>query len=314
MAVESCSCSLTGNTGLPNCETIESVAKKVIWVPLFKSDGTANNIDLSSDTLNQAFFDSKTEDLDAQQRWYPSPEIKNIVDERGDDIVETADDTTDFFVQEGSRTFTGLIFKQSPRYLKNLRGLRCQKLGAYIIDKNGNLIGNGKEGSNILSPIVINEETLRFKLVKATDTTVQKVQIDWTWDSLENDADIAMITANNVDIDLFTLKGLLDANATLVGTVSQTGFVFTLTSDYGSHGNKDTIDGQLLADFAVFNITDDPTETTNILTAVTESPDGTYTTTYASQDVSDVLRLRHVDSVEGGFDYAQLPTVTLTVV
>jgi hypothetical protein len=116
-----------------------------------------------------------------------------------------------------------------------------------------------------------------------------------------------MVSANDIAIDLFDLRGLLDVYGTTPTAISTTGFTITLETFFGSMKDKVEVVGLLLADFILYNVTDSLPVT--ILTT-TENPDGTYAFTFAAQTSGDVLKLS-VD--KNGFDSTPLETVVITI-
>ena len=98
-------------------------------------------------------------------------------------------------------------------------------------------------------------------------------------------------------------NGLLDVDVVVTGP-TQTGFVATLSAEYGTLKNKIAITGFLKTDFTLFNVTDNSAVT---ITTATENPDGTYTFVIPSQTLSDVLRLT---ASKNGYEF---PSTLITV-
>ena len=113
-----CACGTGGgNLGRPSCFPVFDVTKQAILVEYLKPDGSINGIELAGLTggiLDQTYLDARVKDVNGKSRWYPTPELKNITDERAEDITETFDDTSSVFIQEGARSFSGLIIKGDP--------------------------------------------------------------------------------------------------------------------------------------------------------------------------------------------------------
>jgi hypothetical protein len=301
-----CNCEVgLSNTGLPNCAPIADVTKRIILVPIFANDGTRNEYEVASTIFNQAFFDARINDTDASKRWFPLPDIENIEDVRGDAIFETLNSGKNIFVQQGVRSFTGLVIKQSPEYLSQLEAATCVRFGALVIDKKGNLIGNGASKAGFLRPIQIDNNTWYPRLIKATDTEVQKIQVGFEWDINEQDSNIRMVSANDIAIDLFDLRGLLDVYGVNVTNESTTTFDITLETFFGSMKDKVEVVGLVAADFSLYNVTDASSVT---ITTVTEEPDGTYAFVFPAQTSSDILRL---SITKNGFDSTPLEAVEI---
>lgn len=289
-----CKCNTGGgNTGLPSCYGVFDVSKQAILVEYLTSTGDINGIDLSTlaggTVLDQAFLDSKIKDVNPRTRWYPTPELKNITDERSDDIVEEFEDSSSVFIQEGARSFEGMIVKGDPVLLGNLKSWRCLTIGVFFIDKSGNLIGKQtREG--FLDPILLQDDSFSASLVKGTDTTKQKDVIKFDVSQLEDDADLRMIEAVSVTANLLGVGGLVDVVAGTPSNTSTTSFDVQLNTPFGGVTSPIPAEGMTVADFSIFNNT---TVLPVIPLTVVESTvtAGLYTITFAAQTLLDVLQV-----------------------
>lgn len=284
-----CSCGTIGfeNTGTPSCQTIMSVTRKLIFVPYFDDSGAINSIAYSpSPALDKAWFDAKTT-ADKDKRWYPTPLIDNVVDERAESITEGLDSGKEIFIQEGQRTFSGVMINQTPEFLGKLKSMKCGAVGVFVVDKLGNIIGSENSDKTALNPIRIDENTFDPILVKTTDTTTSKIQVNFTYSDIEADEDLKMILSSEMSYDALLLRGLLDINSSAT-TGTTTSFTTVLTLDYGSALNPKKVEGLVLADFALYNNT---TVSSVAISTVTESPAGTYQVDYPAQTASDVVVL-----------------------
>lgn len=295
-----CDCNVVfGNTGTPNCVPIGNVTYRLIGVPTYDSTGARNYIDTTT-TLDQSYFDALINQSDSTKRWYPLPVMKNVEDVRGEDLTESFNDGSIAFIQEGSRTFTGITIKNpSPTLLGKIKKWRCSEISVFVIDTDGNILGNGSEADK-LYPFKLDSETWSPKYMKTTDTTVAKIQIDYTYAKDEVDEDIKMIASDETSIDVKDLEGLIDVNAGAATSIATTGFVTELTYDYGTQVTAQKFKGAILADFTLYNET---TTSSITVTSVTESPDGTYTFVIPAQTSADVLTL---SLAKDGFEMTDL--------
>ena len=289
-----CSCSTgKGNTGRPNCFPIFDVTKKVIFLDYFKDDGTVNGIDLTALTggiFTQTDLDALTQNLDPNLRWYASPLIKQVVNERGDNITEDFDDGSTIFIQKGARTFTGIVTKGDPKFSGAIESMRCSTLGVFYIDKTGNLIGK-QTRDGFLDPILLENETIDGNYVMPTDTTGSKVGISFGVSTSEDDTDMIMLTADTITADLLGARGLVDAINTSTTTQSTTELFFHLDTPYGGATSRIAASGLVLADFTFTNLT---TALAVVPSGVVENPadSGNYEATYAAQTASDVMEVK----------------------
>ena len=290
--MQPCSCVTGGaNTGRPNCLPVFDVTKQLILVEYYKSDGTVNGIaegDLTNGVLTQTFLNDWVKNSDPKLRAYPTPELKNPTDERGDDIMEEFEDGSSIFIQDGSRNFEAMIVKGDPILLGNLQAWRCLKFGVYFIDKSGNLIGkNNREG--YLDPILIADESFSIGLIKGTDTTKQKLRLKFQVSQLEDDANLMQLEASMITANLLGVGGLIDVYATEVTDITTTGFKVQLDTQFGGFTSKQPAEGLETADFLCYNVTDSALVT---ITSATESAaiDGNYTFVITpAQTASDQL-------------------------
>ena len=290
-----CNCNLSfANTGEVNCKQLMSVARKIVLVPTYDSLGVRNTI-LPGDVLNAAFFSGKINNADPMKRWYPTGYVDNVKDERAEPIMETLQSQKKLFVQDGIRSFEGIIVEENNFLVGQFLTFRCKAFSIYIIDKEGNIIGS-YDGTNF-NPIQVDNDTFNALLVKTTDTTTQKVKLSFEFSRTENDEDLKMIAMSELTgVNPLLLTGLLDVNVA-TSSPTTTGFVATLTTDYGTFKTPIAVVGWLLANFTLYNVTDAASVT---ITSVVENPNGTYTFAFTAQTTADVVRL---SAVQAGFSF-----------
>lgn len=294
-----CECDNTfGNTGKPSCDPIFAQPHKAFLVPKYGSDGTLNFIDLT-ETLNAAYFAAKINAADPLDRWYPLPTLKNFNGEKGDATYETFDDDTKSYVRDGIRSVSALIPKSSEAYMSKLATYTCQEFGMFMIDKRGNLKGM-LNAVDELYPLLIDNESWNVRTAWATGTTNQNLMLAFDIHPDEQEENLRMILASDITpVNLLSLQGLLDVSAEYTD-IDQTIFTVTFTTDFGSAIDPQVVKGLIAANFTLYNVTDSLAVT---IIAMTEISDGTYTVTYASQTLGDVLRLT---GTKAGYDFTDV--------
>lgn len=311
--MQTCSCDATlSNTGTPTCNSLMDVAEKIIIVPKYDSNGELNFIDLT-DTLDQTYFDDKINATNKQDRWYPLPRVKNAESSKADSVFETYADGSKELIQEGVRSWSVLIPKQTPTLLGKLKTWRCTEFGIYIIDKSGNLIGS-LDATDELYPISVEGASWNPILVFPTPTAVQKIDLKFDIDQLAQDENLQMILAGSLgSVRLLNLNGLIDVYGA-VTNISTTSFKIRLTTDYGDAIDPGIVEDLTAVDFisSVGGATSkvrNQTDASDVSVTVAESPAGTYTLTYTAQTSADVL---YVKPSAIGFDFsAAEQTVTI---
>jgi hypothetical protein len=278
-----------GNTGRPSCFGVFDVTKQAVLVEYYTPSGDINGIDLSTlaggTTLDQAFLDARIKDLNPRTRWYPTPELKNIVNERAEDITEEFEDTSSVFIQSGARSFEGLIIKGDPVLLGNLKSWRCLTVGVFFIDKSGNLIGK-QTRDGFLDPILLQDDSFSANLIFGTDTTKQKNSISFIVSQLEDDADLRMIEAGQITANLLGVGGLVDVNAGTPTNVTVNGFDVQLNTPFGGVTSPIPAEGLEVSDFEANEIS--PSPGAIALASVVESSvtAGLYTFTFSVAQTS----------------------------
>lgn len=307
-----CKCNETlGNTGAGGCQPIAKVTKKLILVPLYDSTGAANKITVGTQ-LTDAIVSALINQADDTKRWYPLPYLENVTNTRADSTFETAPSGVKAFIKQGIRNFSGEIWNQASEYKAQLDKVRCKGAGVYLIDSDGSIRGMVTEDSSAyLYPIKIDKQSWDVREIEATDTTLHKLMVSFDFDQKENDALLRMISASsmNADLDLLSIDGLVDVTGTNIAT-SQTSLIMKLVAkNSGDIANQIFVSGLVAADFTLYNETD--TTSVTIISATANPSTKSYTITYASQTVSDVLTL---SVSKNGYDFTQVATVVNTVV
>ncbi len=289
-----CNCaSGLSNTGRPNCVSLQSVTSKLIMVPLFGADGTANFIDL---TLPLPVWSDLINETDSTKRWFPLPNFENVELPKADSQFEEANSGRMVFLRQGKRSFAGELWAEdsTPTLLGKLQNNRCVDFGVYIIDVNGNLVGS-KVGA-ALYPIAVDNPSFNPTFTFATDSTTQKIMLGFDFDRLFDESTMYMITPTEAGLNFNDLSGLIDVNLTDL-TVVATSVTFDAVLDYGTALNPIKFSGAISADFSLYNNT---TSATVSVTAVENLPlEGNYTLTYIAQTAADSLTL---SIVKTGFD------------
>jgi hypothetical protein len=305
-------CSLTvANTGF-GCTPIMEVVEKFIEVSYFKGDGTINEIDLT-DTFNLAYFTALVNDADETLRWYPLPFVKNMVDERADSDFESFDDKTRIERQVGIRSVKTIITTLgnnagavSPQMVGKINDKKCKVSGLFGVTKSKQLVGE-MINDGYLAPIRIDNGSLMAILVKTGSGAItQKINLGFDWHIDVQDERLRTLEADEMTTDISLLNGLLDVTS-VYSAIGQTSFKATLKTIFGTFVNPLLVEGLVAGDMALYNITDSANVT---ITSAVEAPDGTYTISYATQTVADVLRLT---ITKDGFDFTAVTANTITI-
>lgn len=308
----SCTCDvLIKNSGTPSCQALQDVTARLIMTPPKDSSGALNRIDLSS-LPNNAAIEALINQADDKARLYPFPTMENVTNERGDDVTEEFPSGRIKFIRNGVKTFTGELIGQGAVFAGQIDNYRCTDMYAYLVDAQGNLIGDVSRDDGYLYPIAIDNQSWSVKVVDTTDTTVAKVMLNFQWDLSVADADIGMLYASNFasDVNWLVYNGLLDLIGTVGASITTTTFSMNITNIFGSASSKQPVTGLLIGDFDLNELT--PTPGAIAITSVTESSSGNYDFVIPAATSADVLALG-IDSGTLGYDDTNLVSATITI-
>lgn len=306
-----CRCGRLKNTGVPGSDVHFGIPQRWIYVPIYKDDGvTRNSID-PTDTFDEAYFTDLINSTDQGERWRPLPLMKNLEDTRAELIVQTFNDQSKFKIRKGTRSVNAVIPELGPHYLNVLESLGCVTFGVYEVDECGNIRGEAEE-DGLIYPIRIEKGSWSPDLIKTTDSTVEQIMISFDYAQSIRDEMLEMIPSEEIEINLLTVNGLFDILALSSGVPAQTSLVVDIYQElYGFIGGRNPVTGLLITDFfsndlttasRIWNVTDAAAVTLLTVVESTSVP-GRYTMTYASQTVSDVLRLY---PKKNGYDFSQI--------
>jgi hypothetical protein len=258
-------------------------------VPKYSNAGVLNKVSLPA-TINAAYVNALINNNDRSLRWYPLPKHVNAEISKEASVYESFNDGSKKFVHEGVSNFKCIYASTKPNFLGILKSGRCTEMACYLVDKNSALIGltNGEE--NVLYPFALNANTIDAIMKWASDTTGLNIEYMFEFDTDQQDEYVNKIdSADMVGVNLLVgYDGLVDAIKSQTST-GQTSMVFKLYAQGGSIVPV-PITGLLAADFALYNNTTAAAIT--VITAVeTVGTPGTYTLTYASQTIGNIVKI-----------------------
>ena len=294
------------NTAPNSCPDLMQIAKRLIIVPKYKADGTINEL-ANVAAVTKAALQAKFDAADIDDRWFPLGEFVNVEDTKAESVFEEFTDKTKVRIDEGKRNFVGYVTNQGSIYLKKLKSWACQEFGVYIIDKNSNFVYATDAATELkVKPIAVDQNSFEAILVKATDTTVEKIKIAFDFFHTELDEYLRYIASGDLDfngLDTADVYGLY--TVTGVGAsigVAHTSMSMDMHTDYGL-----PVKNLLITDFALYNTT---TSLAVTIVTIAESPDGKYTFTFAAQSAGNVMRCT---PTKAKFDFAAVVAVATTL-
>lgn len=311
MATGICSCAELsfGNLGTPNCVTKQGVMAFPIIVPRYKADGvTRNGIDLTSGTIGADIKAMLSASLAPEERIYPFLKVQNPTFERSETVYETAPSGDKYKIdgQGGVYTLAFELWDKSAVYpiLKEAEKFGCSEFDYFYVDVNGALWGE-LDGTTLYG-YPCDSNTYDAFNDFATSTTVQKIMVSW-----DLDRDVALsssfaLTADDLGYKATTITPNIAASQALTAA-SATSIVDVVTTPFGSAVSPDYLEGLVIGDFTVYNVTTAAAITPD---SITESTPGNYVidVTTAAPTTADVIR---VTIVKAGYDVAVNTVVSL---
>ena len=287
-----CTCeSAFGNTGVTNCELIKKATYTIMLQSKYDETGALNKID-TTDLASIATATGAT--VHPLRRLYPLPVAENVTMEKTETVYETAPSNRRYEAQEGVRTnmFQFMGTNSSFRFLAELNKFGCKDLVYYIIDVNGAIWGAGDASElGFLYGVGVAKSTFDTMLMHATDTTVQKIQLQFDTEYGFDDSSWRGITAEALGYPATELQGLLSLTAT-VSSISTTGA--TVRVAYATNNAVTPsvgLTGLIASDFTVQNLTDSASVTVATATESSVTP-GTYVLTWTAQTSADVCTVK----------------------
>lgn len=311
-----CDCNLTiDNTGI-GCTPLMKVEKRPWIVNKTKSDGTLCFIDLT-DTFDDAYFTDWINEADPLDRLYPLPEVKDITDQREAPVTFSWKDGTQVFVRDGVRKFQGMFppDSASPQLTGILEGQRCAKPCKFSVDADGTIWGRISEDGTKLYPIEMDAQSVAAIFTKPTDTEPQMLGWTFNYAPAEKDCNLRGIPTTELDdasINPLDYNGLMDVYAKVIACTT-TKLTVKLYNIFGTAINPQTIQNLLVANFALYNVTDSSAIALTGTGAAFAETTGTYELTYATANAptsADVLRLT---PTKDGYDFAPVVATSIVV-
>lgn len=277
-----CNCDdVSLNTGIPSCVSIADITRCLIFDTELDSTGAIKERSVS-DIQSFATVETWLNATSFDDRWLPTPELENVENIRDESVFQEFNSGNKAKVRDGFKNFTGYMVQVPRELIGQLKKLACSDIGAYIMDKSGNVLGYEGSTTSVLRPILIDKNTFDIQYVEATDSEVAMVMIKFQWKQSMLDENIKLVNADNVDYTCSDLYGLLDVCGTPVPSTG-TDLAVTLTTLYGTN-----VDGLTTPDFTLNNVT---TGLPLAISSATPQGSGVYDVVHTSATTGEVLSL-----------------------
>jgi len=268
------------NTGRETCPMPEHAVKAAYLVKLVDDDGNRNGYTIAT-LLNETKLSELINDPDPSKRWYPLTDIDNIVTT----VTPPTSSTGQFGAkryaikkQVEDTEFTVFGRSRADAALWN-EGFGCGAWGVYEVDMDKQIYGTFSDDFTIIYPerIATGSFLATYYKVNPAANEPQKVVVQYTRD-MNNDDSMSTIM-EGVTADILGAQGLRVLEFDAVTNITATGFRVKVYEKSNSAVRvKKT--GLVQANFSLKNAT---TNATIAFTGFSESADGEYTFTHASQ-------------------------------
>ena len=300
---QNCSCGgRLGNTGIDNCVIEFKTTNNFILVSTYKADSTKNFIDLTTPSTIGADVLALTQSTtDPLERLYPLPFAENITREKSDRTTDTAPSGNIYNVQDGLRQNHMEFYGQNASFsfARELDRFGCTQLSYYAVDVAGTLEGYVDEDEPTkFYPVPMMNNSFYQMYAYATDTTIQKLMLDFNMKRNFDETQMYYLTASDLGYPATDLVGLIPCTMT-ASAITTTGVTLTVLRPSQSAVATRPLTGLLAGDFSV--VQSDGTPVT-ILTS-TESASGVYDITYGDVIGTDTYT---ASAVKVGFAIADV--------
>lgn len=275
---EGCICGIP-NTGKEGCPVEEAPIKALYMVKLVSDAGVRNGYPIAT-VLDQAELDSRINDSDPSERWYPLTSLDFLTPTVTDPASTTGQFGNLYYgFKKAGETMEATI-PYASRMDANLwtSGFGCGQWGVFAVDMKKQVQGYISDDGDTLYPARIATGSFFAKYLQASlaDNLPSRAVITYSIDISNDDA--AARTMTGVTADILNAQGLQTLEF-VYSSVTATGFVLTATQR-SAKATAVPRTGLVQADFVHKNKT---TDATIAFTAFSETADGVYSFTHASQ-------------------------------
>jgi len=310
--------SIFRNTGVRDSSIAFKKPVRIFLVRTTADDGTVNEIDMTTTNFkfDQTALDARLNESDPSKRWYDIGKVENVGIIKSDNVIDTAGDGTEYFVQEGIYSSVLMLRKQDIVLLKSFDIAECGSsadYSVYMVDNCKNILVEEVE-ANKGQAILLANGTFNALYKFATDTEVNQIELKWNIDKSVDFGRLNTISGEDtVTADILRPQSLFNVNGVDLTAITTTGFTLDLEFDYGGLGKdkREKLKALVAADFVLNEIS--PTPGVVTITTVTETPalSGIYVFVFPIETTGDVLELT---SSQAMLDKKfELEAVTITI-
>lgn len=290
--------SIIGNTGVRDSSIAFKKPVRMFLARTTADDGTVNEIDMTATDFkfDQSALDARLNEIDPSKRWYDIGKVEDVAITKADNVIDTALDGTEYFVQEGIYSSLLMLRKQDIVLLSSFDIAECGSsadYSVYMVDDCKNILVE-EVVANKGRAILLANGTFNALYRFATDTSVNQIELKWNIDKSVDFGRLNTISGDDtVTADILNPQSLYNVNGVNLNTITTTGFILDLEFDYGGLGKdkREKLKAAVIGDFVLNEISPSPGSIT--ITTVVETPalSGIYVFVIPSATSADVLEL-----------------------
>lgn len=301
----------TGTSPVPYCGVEPA---KIYAMQTYADDGTLNRLDLSEittgdGTVNLAYLKTLINHTDKSKRLYPLPLLFSSDVPMVESIKEQAQSQHNVKVKDGIRTAKYIFSGVGHKEYGILKSLECMEYSIFVIDAINNTAGKddtGVDAGKYLVPYKVQPQTTSVDWTEHQGTTKTKATLSLEFSQFDKVEDTLVITANEMAVDMLSLKGLYNVYLQPATAISTTGFKVKLNSDFATALTNIRWENQPKTAFTVYNTT--TSASVVVADAVDANSDGEHEISFLAQTSADVLR---VTFAKEGFETSAPILVTI---
>ena len=267
------------------CQGIVDITDRIIFFEKYDNNGGRNLLDVSTNPIPASVINGLFKNADASKRFHITPSVLNPTWVENEANNQTFDGGEIEKLSDGTTVMTLMVTNVTPQEAGKYKRLECGENDVMIVTQTGQLIAYASladvTAGNAYGLPVQNITVLSTPM--KTNASVSNVMITITFKKSMSVGNIVTIAPSEIELDMteyFEPKG---ATLAVSGAPTTTEVVVTAVTDYYGISGSTPIVGLVVADFIVTNLPSTPV----VPSSVDESPDGTYTITYAAQTPAD---------------------------
>ena len=308
MAIDKCTClGNGGNTGTPNCLTLFGNASGFAFTELVAKDGTKKSYNILDSTSFGSSFKDDFVNSEISKRLLPVSGLRNVDFPQEEVQYVTDNSGQKEYLRNGILSFSGEAWNKNSVFASKINASRCKNNGVFIAtDKGVWGVRYADFGANTdtWEPVPVTALYAQW-MPQKPGQDIEKVMVSFDFTNRLEVGELWLMTWEELGMTPqdFALEGLQDVNfieTNAPAAGASTTASYRLITDYGSnYSNEQNVDGKLVADFTITNLS---TGLAVVPNSITENVDDDYDFDYPSQTTGDKIQIKMAISATNKFE------------